>query len=130
MPIEVIGLDSLGGLEALVMDRLDSPAALAPFQALGNAVADTARGYAPEYEGPAEKDVVRGLLKDEIRSRATRESGGGAPVVYVSVPWDYGGFIEFGTEHNSAHPFMRPAASLWEGQVEGYITPYYQELFS
>ena len=112
----------------VVMEKLSSPEALEPFSALGRAVADTARSLAPRYDGPPEEGIIPGELKVEIGSRATRDKLTNAPEVYVFAPWDYGGFMEFGTEHNAASPFMRPAAAQWEGDIEGFLAPSYDRL--
>lgn len=66
----------------------------------GEAVADTARGLAPERTGAGGASIHPELETDD-------ESA------YVDVSWDaehfYMGFAELGTEHQAPTPFLRPA---------------------
>lgn len=123
MSIQVDNIESFSaGLDA-TFAALDSEAAVQVFQSLGDEVVQTARGYAPEYHGPPREGVYfePGHLKSQIDANAGRDVATGAPHVSVGAPWYVGGFLEYGTEHNAAHPFMRPTSDEWSPRVESEI---------
>jgi HK97 gp10 family phage protein len=59
--------------------------------ALAEDIADAARGFAP---------VDTGELRDSIQAESDR----------VTVGAPYAAYVEYGTSHMSAEPFLRPAA--------------------
>ncbi len=85
-------------------DDLDQmPEALAAMLDLGVEVANGAAALAPKRTGAGARS---------IRAEYAAAAGGGRE---VRVSWDrdhfYMGFAEFGTEHQRATPFLRPAAA-------------------
>lgn len=121
--IQVSRIEAFTDALAAVGTKLASSEALDVFDALGEQVAQTARDYAPEYEGPPRPGVYfqPGHLKGQINQRSGRDVATGAPWTHVGAPWYVGGFHEYGTEHEAAHPFMRPTADEWQPQVESAI---------
>lgn len=98
----------------LEFDRMDtvlhSKEIAQAFQVAGDYVAARAKELVPVYAGPAREDVTPGELRDAIFAHSYVKDG--APAVVIGVRQDeapYGPFIEFGTEHNAAQPFLRPA---------------------
>ncbi len=85
-------------------DNLDQlPEALAALLDLGVEVANDAAALAPKRTGAGARS---------IRAEYATAADGGRE---VRVSWDrdhfYMGFSEFGTEHQRATPFLRPAAA-------------------
>ncbi len=85
-------------------DNLDQlPEALAAMLDLGVEVANDAAALAPKRTGAGARS---------IRAEYATAADGGRE---VRVSWDrdhfYMGFAEFGTEHQRATPFLRPAAA-------------------
>jgi len=52
--------------------------------------------------------TVGGRLRSEIYTSKVRRSGAEASVMVIS-PTSYAKYMEFGTRHNRAHPYLRPA---------------------
>lgn len=76
-------------------------------------VADTARNKCP---------VDSGALKASIKVRAFSRKGLmgfriGTPKGFFKGDEFYAGFIEYGTAHMAARPFLRPALQLWRGLI-------------
>jgi HK97 gp10 family phage protein len=57
----------------------------------------------------AHKDMLGGRLRDEIHATQARMVGRRI-VVQVVSPTPYAKYQEYGTNHNPAHPYLRPAA--------------------
>lgn len=58
----------------------------------------------------AHQGAIGGRLQDEIYATEARREGSKI-VAEVISPTEYGVYQEFGTRHNAAHPYMRPAAA-------------------
>jgi HK97 gp10 family phage protein len=63
-----------------------------------------------DYRARGRARQVGGRLKGEIRATPARVEGR-LVVAEVISPTPYAKFQEFGTRHNPAHPFLRPAAA-------------------
>ena len=50
-----------------------------------------------------------GKLKQSIKATGVTQSGAGTFIARVNVGVSYGKYVEFGTKHNRAQPFLRPA---------------------
>ncbi len=124
MPIIIENIESYTGALSAFKGALESDDMEQAFRQVAEAGVAIAQGYAPEYEGPEREGVYfeKGHLKSQINARSGRDVATGAPWATVGAPWYIGGFLEYGTEHNGAFPFMRPAADDLEPQVEGTIS--------
>jgi len=63
---------------------------------------------------------IGGRLRGEIFSTSPTVSGNRAEAWVIS-PTEYAKYQEFGTRHNAAHPFLRPAAEESRGEVVALI---------
>jgi HK97 gp10 family phage protein len=63
---------------------------------------------------------VGGRLRGEIYATDPSISGDHAEIWVIS-PTSYGRFQEYGTRHNAAHPFLRPAAEESRSQVAALV---------
>ncbi len=63
---------------------------------------------------------IGGRLRGEIHATAPSVSGTTA-TAWVISPTEYAKYQEFGTRHNRAHPFLRPAAEESREEVVGLI---------
>jgi len=69
---------------------------------------------------------IGGRLRGEIQAMSPTMSGRTAEVWVIS-PTEYAGFQEFGTRHNRAHPFLRPAAEESQDEVVSLIADAMRE---
>ena len=69
---------------------------------------------------------IGGRLRGEIYSEAPSVSGLQAESWVIS-PTEYAKYQEFGTRHNRAHPFLRPAAEESRDEVVGLIADAVRE---
>lgn len=69
---------------------------------------------------------VGGRLRGEIQAMSPTVSGKQAEVWVIS-PTAYSGYQEFGTRHNRAHPFLRPAAEESRDEVVSLIADAVRE---
>lgn len=74
-------------------------AGLSMIEATGEQVVMFAQSFSPDLTGD---------LRESIKVQGSGIDGRG-PFVDVGTTEDYAIYQEFGTEHNPAHPFMRPA---------------------
>ena len=65
--------------------------------------------------------TVGGRLRGEIHSTRVVRTGGGQAEVMVISPTPYAKYMEFGTRHNRAHPFLRPALEESRGDVVAQV---------
>lgn len=71
--------------------------------------------------------VRPGHLKRNVKIRVTKSTGAEArSYVYVSFKAFYGRFLEYGTRHHIAQPFMRPA---WDAKREAAARKIGDELW-
>lgn len=63
---------------------------------------------------------VGGRLRGEIKATGVAPSGDGGEAWVIS-PTPYAKFMEFGTRHNRAHPYLRPALQESRGEVVSAI---------
>lgn len=127
MPIHVEGIeDCLEKFDA-VLTRMLSPTIVHIFQLGGEFVRDRAKQI-------VHKDT--GELADAIFARAYRRDN--VPYVLVGVESKepahghavvpHGAFLEFGTEHNKAYPFLRPAIDETKNEVVSIIATALEQL--
>lgn len=69
---------------------------------------------------------IGGRLRGEITATPPRITGARAEAWVIS-PTPYAKYQEFGTRHNAAHPFLRPAAEESRGEVVGLIADAVRE---
>ena len=70
--------------------------------------------------------AIGGRLRGSISARPARATGSMAEAwVIAAVP--YAKYQEFGTRHNAAHPFLRPAAAESRGEVVSLIADAVRE---
>lgn len=69
---------------------------------------------------------VGGRLRGEITATPPRITGSRAEAWVIS-PTPYAKYQEFGTRHNAAHPFLRPATEESRGEVVGLIADAVRE---
>lgn len=80
--------------------------------------------HAPVYAGPDKKGTIKGLLKANIKVGKVKRSKGGVYSQVVGTGRDdiskvfYGKFSEYGSKHEIAKPWMRPAYD--ESKDEAY----------
>ena len=109
-----MSLDSKAFLEGL---KLSKPflelAATAEIRDKAERIAARAKAGAP-VGTPEEGDSHPGAMRDDIGLKGEGVDAKG-PFVDVGTREPYGLYQEFGTEHNPAHPFMRPAIAAESG---------------
>ena len=69
---------------------------------------------------------IGGRLRGEIYSTSPSVSGGMAEAWVIS-PTPYGKYMEFGTRHAAAHPFLRPALAESQGDIVSRIAAAVKE---
>jgi len=79
-------------------------------------IAETAKSLAP-VGTPEEGDRHPGAMRDDIGLKGEGIDSKG-PYVDVGTTEPYGLHMEFGTQHNAPHPFMRPAIAAEAGRSE------------
>lgn len=93
----------------------------------GTPMAEQARGLAPRSADPG----PNGHMADSIKLRALRVEGLNDLDVNLWLGPDpdhfYGSFHEFGTVHQAARPFMRPA---WDQQKDATVDRLGKELWA
>lgn len=72
------------------------------------------------------QSFVGGRLRGEIYATSAKTAGAMAEAWVIS-PTSYAGFQEFGTRHNRAHPFLRPAAAESREEVVSRIAAAIKE---
>ena len=90
-------------------------AALVDLREDANRIAERAKELAP-VGTPEEGDPHPGAMKEDISVRGEGIDSKG-PYIDVGTVEPYGLFMEFGTEHNTAQPFMRPAIAEVTGSA-------------
>jgi len=65
--------------------------------------------------------TVGGRLRGEIFATRVTRTGNGLAEVMVISPTPYAKYMEFGTRHNRAHPYLRPALEESRGDVVAQI---------
>lgn len=87
--------------------------------ALDKAVAKALEEIGLTAEGYAKKacPVDTGRLRNSI-THVTRPS---EKAVYVGTNVEYGPYVELGTRHNGAQPFLRPAATEHQSKYEAIL---------
>ena len=127
----IISLD--GGQELLkLLERLDEKVQKQVVKIAtregAEVVRDAAKQLCPVRTGSLQRAIkIRAKRKRGSRGRLSRGDIGHSVVIgegtfitrkkLVTGKVFYGGFVEFGTKHNPAHPFLRPAAKQNEGRV-------------
>ncbi len=127
MPIHVDGIEDL----LLNFDRITTtiygPQIVQIFQLGGDFVADRARQNVRKRTGELEHAIfARAYRRDTVPyvlvGVESKEPAHGHPVV------PHGAYLEFGTEHNRAFPFLRPAIDETQDQVVSLIGAALQQL--
>lgn len=72
------------------------------------------------------QSFVGGRLRGEIYATSPRRDGATAEAWVIS-PTSYAGYQEFGTRHNRAHPFLRPAAAESRAEIVSQIAAAIEE---
>ena len=87
--------------------------------ALNEAVAKALEEIGLVAEGYAKKacPVDTGRLRNSI-THVTRPS---EKAVYIGTDVEYGPYVELGTRHNGAQPFLRPAATEHQAKYEAIL---------
>jgi HK97 gp10 family phage protein len=93
-------------------------------------IRDEARRRAPildlaKWHGPREP----GVLRQNIVARRSRSRSQHEIFAKVGITRDafYGHFIEYGTRHAAAYPFMRPAVDTSQGSAAQAVVDYARE---
>jgi HK97 gp10 family phage protein len=132
MPAEI----SLTGASELVSrlealpDKLANNVMTGALYAGARLIRDEARRRAPildleKWRGPHEP----GLLLQNIVARRSRSRSRDEIIAKVGITRDafYGHFIEYGTRHAAAYPFMRPALDTTQAEAAQEVVDYARE---
>jgi HK97 gp10 family phage protein len=110
--VEITGLDELTRAFQNMGEKMARKAIHDALDASGSVLQVAQSEAAPEYEG-SEKGSPHpaGQLKQDIRRKIklNPEAGTGVVGIGPSKLSFYGAMREFGTSHESAHPWVRPA---------------------
>jgi HK97 gp10 family phage protein len=110
MPDELTIRANVGPLTRLG-ELLDQEVTKALEQLAAETVAD-AKGRAP---------VKTGFLRDSISGTV------GGPGLTVVAAAEYAGYVEFGTRHNTARPFLTPAVDQAKGRLPDLVAEAFRE---
>lgn len=105
---KVMSVDGLGAFRAAVTDRNAlNKSLIAELHAYGQELVAEIKLQCPEKTG---------ALRDSIRYEIIAKPEGPELVVHVgNEAAHYAGWIEYGTSHAPAHPFVRPAVARLRG---------------